>query len=187
MDCRCCISDPAAVLAVAGWSLFEGVVEGSCEGAGGCWNSGSVFEVAAVGAVVDGVSNVVEAGVVVAVANAVDVIKAVAVVDAVVVVAATAVVTLELGFPTIVDSDNVLVGLGRLAGFFISGSDGRFGDENEKAFRLLLRFPGKELEFSGLFLLAAGTGLEVFDVAEKKKIFYLHQISEHWTSLVLKR
>ena len=168
MDCRCCISDPAAVLAVAGWSLFEDVVEESCEGAGGCWNSGTVFEVAAVGAVVDRVANVVEAGVFVAVANAVDVSKAVAAVEAVVVVAATVVVTLELGFPTIVDSDNDLVGLVRLAGFFISGSDGRFGDENEKAFRLLFRFPGKELEFSGLFLLTTGTGLEVFGVAEKK-------------------
>ena len=139
-------------------------MEGSCEGAGGCWNSGTVFVVAAVGAVVDGVANVVEAGVFVAV----EVGKAVAVVEAVVVVAATVVVTLELGFPTIVDSDNDLVGLVRLAGFFISGSDGRFGDENEKAFRLLFRFPGKELEFSGLFLLTTGTELEVFGVAEKK-------------------
>ena len=148
-------------------------MEGSCEGAGGCWNSGTVFEVAAVGAVVDGVANVVEAGVFVAV----EVGKAVAVVEAVEVVAATVVVTLELGFPTIVDSDNDLVGLVRLAGFFISGSDGRFGDENEKAFRLLFRFPGKELEFSGLFLLTTGTGLEVFGVAEKKNLSYIKYLN----------
>jgi hypothetical protein len=147
-------------------------VEGSCDGAGGCWNSGSDFVVAIVAALVDsdGVAVAVEvnlAGMFVAVV-VFEVTEATS-------VAVTVVAVDELEFPTIVDSDNVeagWLGLVRLVGFFMSESEGRLGDENEKAFRLLLRLPGRELEFSRIFLLPAGPGLVAFGRAVKEKNKY---------------
>lgn len=122
------MSDPA-VLPAAGRSLFDGVAEGTCEGAGGCWNSESVFEVVTAVAVVgvDESDDDVAAlsGVFVAVAVFVDANEAVA--AAVVVVVDAAVVSpvaLEQEFATIAGSDNVevdLFGLVRLVGFFTSG------------------------------------------------------------------